>query len=323
MIVELTEKNGKLTGDLTSKIGEAIKEFSLDEENSALSRLVRKVENAQRTISKEFSLDNSESALARLRGELVTVLTDQNDKNAVFQRDVTAALEAMKARREESLRSTTHGVDFETRVAGFVVLEAERRGDVAELTGSTVGQIKNCKVGDAVVELGPDCCAEGVRFVVEAKESASFDLTKARIEIEKARKNRKAAAGLFVLSKQTAPATYEPLFRLGEDVFVVWDADDLGSDVIFKAAFSLTKALCVREAKKRNAEAAELEVIDDAIVAIEREANRLVQMRTWTETIKNNSAKVLDEIRKMAGGLEKQDGVLREAVEGIAPSDAD
>lgn len=323
MIDELTEKNGKFTGDLTSKIDEAVKEFSLDKEDSALSRLVRKVETAQKTISNEFSLDNSSSALARLKDELLSVLREQNEKTAAFQRDVAAALEAMKAKREEPLRSTAHGVDFETAVTDFVILEAERKGDVVELTGHKVGAMKNCKVGDATVELGPDCFAEGVKFVVEAKESASYDLPKARKEIEIARKNRKAAVGLFVFSKKTAPNTYEPVFRVGDDVFAVWDVDDLGSDVILRAAISLAKALCVREAKKRDAEAAEFEVIDSAILAIEREARRLGEMRKWAETIRSNSSKILDEVRKMTEGLETQVGILRETFEGIGMAPAE
>src|SRR4029077_2792993 len=146
MIAELTENNGRLTGDLTTKIDEVVKEFSLDKDDSALSRLVRKVEAAQRTITDEFSLDNEQSALSRmsnllnhatdainnnltldkegsalfrLRRELVDILARHEDQASSFQRDVTAALEAMKARREESLRSTAHGKEFQDVVFEF------------------------------------------------------------------------------------------------------------------------------------------------------------------------------------------------------------
>ncbi len=40
-------------------------------------------------------------------------------------------------------------------------------------------------------------------------------------------------------------------------------------------------------------------------------------MKTWTETIQSNSGKILDEVRKMTNGLEKQIGVLRESVEAL------
>jgi len=347
MVAELTEKNGQLSGDLTLKVDEVVKEFSLDAEDSALSRLVRKVEAAQRTITDEFSLDNDGSALARMSGllnlatdainnnltldkegsalarlkrELVEILKSHEDKATSFQRDVTSALEAMKARREESLRSTTHGRQFEEVVVEFVQGVAEKAGDIATATGNTTGSIKSCKVGDATVELGPDCLAKGTKYVIEAKEHASIDLSKARAEIDRARKNRGASVGVFVFSKRTAPANQEPLLRYGNDIFVIWDAEDMNNDVILKSALGLAKALCVRESKTRDAEAADFQAIDAAILAIEKEAKRLESMKTWTETITNNGSKILDEIRKMSAALERQIQVLGEAVSGLKES---
>lgn len=347
MISELTEENGKLTGDLTRKVDDVVKEFSLDEENSALSRLVRKVEFAQRTITNEFSLDNDESALsrmssllnvatdainnnltldkegsalARLKRELVEILKGHEEQATSFQRNVTSALEAMKARREESLRSTAHGSQFEDVVVEFVLRDAEKAGDIGTATGNTTGVIKSCKVGDATVELGPDCLAQGTSFVIEAKERASYDINAARAEIEKARKNRGASVGVFVFSRKTAPANQEPLLRYGNDIFVIWDAEDMNNDVILKSALCLAKALCVRECKTREAEAADFQAIDGAILAIEKEAKRLDSMKTWTETITNNSGKILDEIRKMSAALERQIQILGDAVSGLKQS---
>ena len=202
----------------------------------------------------------------------------------------------------------------------FVQREAEKAGDIATATGNETGAIKSCKVGDATVELGPDCIAQGTKLVVEAKEHASYDINKAREEIEKARKNRGASVGVFVFSKKTAPAKQESLLRYGNDIFVVWNADDIGNDVILKSALCLAKALCVRESKTREAEAADFQAIDNAILVIEKEAKRLESMKTWAETITNNSGKMLDEIRKMGAALERQMQILREAVAGLKES---
>ena len=79
--------------------------------------------------------------------------------------------------------------------------------------------------------------------------------------------------------------------------------------------------MCVREACKRTAEAAEFEAIDAAILAIEKEARRLDDLRKWTETIKASSDKVLETVRKMSDGLQSQIGRLREAVDGLEPAD--
>jgi len=234
-----------------------------------------------------------------------------------FQSNVQAALEAMKAQRKESARSTQHGIDFETTVSEFVEREAQKSGDIASRTGATTGLIKNCKVGDLVVELGADCTAAGEKFVVEAKEDASFSLAKARIEIETARKNRGARVGLFLFSAKTAPEEIDMLVRHGEDVFLVWDAEKIESDVILRAGLSLVKALCVRQQKERDDKEGNWEDIDAAILAVEKEAARLANMKTWTETIQSNSGKILEEVRKMADNLEKQIVVLRDSVETL------
>lgn len=70
LIGELELRHGKLEGAVKDKVDLLVREFSADEENSALSRLIRRVEAAQKTITAEFSLDNETSALARLKKEL-------------------------------------------------------------------------------------------------------------------------------------------------------------------------------------------------------------------------------------------------------------
>ena len=40
-------------------------------------------------------------------------------------------------------------------------------------------------------------------------------------------------------------------------------------------------------------------------------------MSTWTETIKSNSGKILDELRKMTEGLDQQIKILRDATMGL------
>jgi hypothetical protein len=344
LIKELTLSNGKLKTDLATEIGLVVDEFSLDNEDSALSRLVKRVEVAEETITKEFSLDQSDSALSRLstvisgakdaidanltldsegsalsrlKRELVTILNAHEEKVHVFQTSVQAALEGMKAQREESARSTQHGNDFEATASEFVEKEAQKSGDIASRTGATTGLIKHCKVGDMVVELGADCAAAGEKFVVEIKEDASYKLADARAEIETARKNRGASIELFLFSAKTAPEGMDNLVRHGEDIFIVWDADKIESDVILRAGLSLAKALCVRQQRERNAEEGNWDDMDAAILAVEKEADRLAKMNTMTETIQSNSGKILNEVRIMAANLEKQVGALRESVSAL------
>jgi len=344
LVKELTVANGKLRDGLADDIGNVVQEFSLDKEDSALSRLVKRVETAQETITKEFSLDeegsalsrlstvindakgsidanltldNEGSALYRLKRELVDILHDHEQKVQTFQGDVKAALEGMKAQRKETARSTQHGNDFEATACEFIEKEVQKAGDVATRTGAATGLIKNCKVGDLVVELGADCVAAGEKFVVEAKEDVGYSVVQALAELDTARKNRGASVGLFLFSAQTAPQGMDMLTRNGDDVLLVWDAERIESDVILRAGLSLAKALCVRKQRERDKKESNWEEVDAAVLAVEKEVNRIGQMKTWTETIQSHSGKLLDEFRKMTNNLEAQIAVLRESVETL------
>lgn len=72
LVGELSDANGALKKDLGENIAKVVKEFSLDNADGALTRLVGRVEKAQATISGEFSLDNQQSALSRLSAMLAS-----------------------------------------------------------------------------------------------------------------------------------------------------------------------------------------------------------------------------------------------------------
>ena len=63
---------------------------------------MRNVDRAQTTITREFSLDGEDSALSRLKRELVQLLELHNKANASFQEEVKLALGSLHARREEA-----------------------------------------------------------------------------------------------------------------------------------------------------------------------------------------------------------------------------
>lgn len=314
---ELTQNHGELNEQLQGKIDGLVKEFSLNEEGSALNRLVKNVQDAQETITKEFSLDEEKSALARLKRELLTLLEKERETNQKFQEEVKTSLQAMVTRRKEADRSTTHGLDFEAAVNEFLQHESQKVGDIATASGHTTGLIKNCKVGDCVIELGPDSAAPGARITVEVKEKEGYTLADAREEIEIARKNRDAQVGMFVFSKRTAPKGIEGLFRLGHDVFVVWDGEDVVTDLYLRVGCVLSRALCVRNRETAAEQEADFTEIDKAIHEIEKRAGNLDDIHTWASTIQNNSKKILDKVRVTRDSLEKQVETLREKTDAL------
>lgn len=343
-IQELTERQGELSEQLQHQIDAVVKEFSLDVEDSALNRMVNDIQRAQRTITREFSLDEDASALsrlkrmleqtnsaihshlsldeetsalARLKRELLGLLTEHREQNSKFQEEVKLTLNTLNARKEEAARSTRHGLEFEQIVTDFIHAEAQRAGDIFEATGARVGIIKNCKKGDGVIELGPESTAPGAKIVVEAKEVANYQEKEARAEIEEARNNRDAHVGLFVFSRRTAPASMEPLRRIGNDVFVIFDPEDENTELTLKLAVSLARALAVRRELHDQSQTADLKALDEAILHIEKAVGGFDELQTSAEQIDKHADKMLKRMGLMRKELEKQLEVLREKTEAL------
>jgi hypothetical protein len=344
---ELLQDGGELERFLQDHLGSdestlartlsAHREFSLDQPNSALSRLVAKVETAQRAIVDQFSADNDasalnrltrllqrtgdeigknlslddeRSALSRLRKELLGTIDYMVGRNHEFQVEVRSTLVGLQARREEAARSTRHGTTFEVQLGDLLSAEAQRLGDVQRAAGTSVGIIKGCKIGDHVTQLGPDSSAPGARIVWEAKEDGKYDLTQALEEMETARKNRDAQVGIFVFSKKTAAPDLQPFGRYASDIVIVWDADDPASDVYVKAAYSVGRALSVRSRERASHSEEALRNIEHATRAVEKQVQHLDQIKTWSETIRGHGEKIADRVCRMKDDLVKEVGRL-------------
>lgn len=322
LVRELNTTHGNLTTALGTQINDVVAEFSLDKPDSALSRLVGRVEAAQRSISMEFSLDNDGSALRRLRDEMHGQLQTLAQAQNSFHSEVVGLLSAMNARKDAEARSTTHGAVFEESVGSQLRMLGVPAGDIIDDCGTTTGLIRNSKVGDYIVELPPESAAAGARIVVEAKESASYSLKSTLEEADEARRNRSAGICLFVHSSRTAPAGLEPLAKYGNDVVIVWDQEDPASDTVFKAGYLIAKALSIRAAQRSSAESASFQKIDKAIEVVRKQLNGFDELKTTGETIQNSAGKVLERVRIMKAELERQVEVLADQVAGLKDASA-
>jgi len=245
------------------------------------------------------------------------VFEDQKKANEDFRKEVGEQLAALAARREEADRSTRHGVDFEMTAFDFVQAESQKAGDIATHTGNTTGVIKNCKIGDFVIKLGPDEQAAGTNIVVEAKEKEGYTLEAALAEIETARKNRHAAVGLFIFSKKLAPSGIDPMRRYGDDIVVVWDTEDPATDIYLSAGLSVARALCTKAQAHREATEVDLKPIEAAIRDIEKQINGLDEINTFTETIESTSAKILNRVKIMKKNLLAQVTTLDDHINAL------
>ena len=126
LVVELTESNNELGSGLKDKIDNVVKEFSLDHPNSALSRLVARVEVAQKSITEQFSTDNDYSAFNKL-SKLLQNTSEQISNNLTLDNDQSALSRLKRELQgtiEEMVKSNT---DFHTDVrTTLAALQARR-----------------------------------------------------------------------------------------------------------------------------------------------------------------------------------------------------
>ena len=106
LVAELAASNGELKTDFKAKVDGLADEFSLDKPDSALSRLVARVEIAHKAITDEFSSDNDQSAIAKLSRKLEET-SQQIDKNLTLDDD-GSALSRLKRELHDHDRSPGH-----------------------------------------------------------------------------------------------------------------------------------------------------------------------------------------------------------------------
>lgn len=320
---ELTAKHGDLQRAFAEQVEAVVDEFSLDKEGSALSRLVNQVQKTQLQISSELSLDNHGSGLSRL-ARLVNEHYEAQSKQAQgFQERVLAVLERIDVRRTEQARSTTHGRVFEEAVGEALRRLVQPASDILEAVGQTTGVVPRSKVGDFVLTLSDDSAAPGARIVIEVKEDASYRLADTLREADEARTNRAAGTCVFVHSKKSAPADIAPFARYGQNLVVVWDADNEATDVVLHAALTCAKALSVRSARRSSAESASMQRIDEAIAAIKKQVDGFAEIRTSASTVAKAAERIDDRARIMAEQIGRQTDALVEQAASLKARDAE
>jgi hypothetical protein len=314
LVRELESKHGNLNDALSKRMGEMIDEFSLDKEDSALSRLVSRVDTAQKAMTSEFSLDNKASAISRLQDLILANHERQMTAvNEVVQR-LQVTIDTLQVKRAEAAKGTQHGLEFESDVGALIRSELEPAGDIVAESGSTVGIIPNCKVGDHVITLGPDNAAAGARIAVECKEKAGVNLQDTLREAETARNNRQASLCMFVHSEKTAHPSIPKFQRFGHDIVVRWNAEDPASDLWLKAALMVARALCVRAAQHDSADAESYNKVDRAIQGINKQIAGFEEILTSATTGRNAAEKILTRARIMQEQITGQMTVMTEEI---------
>jgi hypothetical protein len=153
--------------------------------------------------------------------------------------------------------------------------------------------------------------------VCEAKAKKGYSERGALEEIALARKNRDAQVGLVVMERATAPEGVEALRRVGGDVLVVWDPDEVTSDLNLRLAVSVARALCVRARVVESRTEANLEQLDESIETIANQIRVVDEIIHSAQLIKRRGEKVTASAEKLRATLEREVGALQDHVKAL------
>jgi hypothetical protein len=318
-IVSLRDELKRAEDDQAEQLKVALAALDTTKEDSLLNQLRRETQQAREQLLNAINPAAEGSPLATIHKSLLERLErharsqqerlDEARKlTTEFQRDVREAVQRIELRRREDLRSSRGGRLFEDDVIDFVQQAVGANGYIVENTSATVGSIPACKTGDAVIRYPLDHAFRGECIVVEAKQDKSYTITTALQELERARTNRGARVGIFVMAKSHAAPGFPTFSRYGHDVLVTWDVDGPVTDPYLQGALMVGLALAIRH--RSGAAEGDLQALQDIEQRITKEVERLGEIQEAAEKIR----KQVDAIDKLAAtGGQKLQKLLRDA----------
>jgi hypothetical protein len=283
---------------------------SLDPNNkeSVVSRLQDTVKNHIETeaekIVKQFSLDIEGSALSRLNALVTDKVSKIEDSNNRFFTELKEALGIKAGKATEAEKGTEKGREFETILYNYVAQVARSLGDSTDNVRSVAGSIERCKTGDYVITLSELSAAPGQRIVVEAKKMQGYKLKEAIAELKEAKENRDAVVGILVFAKGYEPPELGDFLRVGSDFFVTVDEKCVDRNeplLYFDAAYKVLRALIVTAARKEEKKELNIEEIRNELESIIVLVARLSELSTKARTISSNSKfieELVDELKE-------------------------
>ncbi len=304
--------------DRQKQLSAALAALDANDEGSLLSRLVRETHQARQEVLTAVNPDAPASPLAILKASLTKMLEEQaavqNDlakrqeqRQTLFEKEVREALARIETRRTQDQKTTRGGFDFEDAVTAFVRAATQGAPCVFDVTGATAG-VGRCKKGDAVLRFTAESAFAQAGVVFEAKRDSSCTVQKALAELDAARKNRDAAAGVLVMARSHASDVFPRFARYGNNVLVTWDEHDPATDAYLHAAILLGMGLVTRT--RTAGDPGDIAALRDVESRIENELSRLERMEKHSVAIRNNVDGISDEIRKAQKAL---DVLLRKA----------
>ena len=285
--------------------------------------MVRATARARQALLHAVNPDAPDSPMAALKSTLTTlvnahatsqheILKQQQERQEKLEKEIREALARLETRREEDKRGPRGGLDFEDAVIEFLAAALLGAPCALEATGATPGLRNRSKKGDAVARFTSESVFAGAGVVFEAKQDASYTVQRALNELDEARANRDAGAGVFVMAESHATPTFPRFARFGQNVLVTWNESNLSTDPYLHAAILLGLGLVSRA--RAMGDEGDIAAMRDIEGRIETELGRLERMEKSNDQIRRHSDSIGEELRK---GKKHLDLLLRKAKETL------
>jgi hypothetical protein len=313
-MVSLRDELKRAEDDQAVQLKLALAALDTTKEDSLLNQLRRDTQHAREQLLQAINPATEGSPLAIIHTSLLErlerhaksqqeQLEEARKLTTDFQRDVREAVQRIDLRRREEQRSSRGGRLFEEAVLDFVQQAVGANGYIVEGCGASVGFTAGCKVGDGVIRFPEEHLFREARVVIEAKHDKSYSVGAALEELRKARANRDAVVGIFVMAKSHAAPGFPAFGRYGQDVLVVWDHDTTGTDPFLHGALMVGLALAVRQ--RKTASEGDLQALQKLEQRIARELERLETIRDAAGKIRKQVETIDEEATKGSRNLQK------------------
>ena len=304
-------ENGKVSLLLKQELGPGsafTKSLDPNDKESVISRMEEmvkvKLESTIEDLIGEFSLDKNNSGMSRMKKLLQDEIAEIKKENNSFFNELREHFKIQKAKTEEAEKGTQKGRDFETILYSKIALLGQKLEDVTENVTGIIGEIPRSKVGDYVVTLGNTSAAPGKRIVIEAKQQQNYKLEDVIKELKEAKENRKADCGIFIFAKGYEPIEMGDFKINGNDFFCTVDEESLIEDrsaIFLEAAYKIARVYIVTQLRKEKKGKIDLEVIKNKIQKMLTQVESMSDLLTKAKTIQNSG----DSIEKTAKAIKE------------------
>ena len=270
---------------------------SLDPENklsvvARIEELVKvQLEKESEAILQEFSLDAEESALSRLQFRITQEIEGLKVSQNKFFAEVKAGLGVKEAKAAEAEKGTEKGREFEVKLYKRIAEMGRLLEDSTNNVRAIVGSVPRSKKGDYVIALGDTSGAPGQKIVVEAKNEKDFKINDAIEELKGAKQNREAGCGILAFAKGCEPPEIGDFRLIGRDFFITVDEEALerGEPLLFlEAAYKIARATMVTISRLEEKQEIDFASIRREIESLSKLAEKISEISTKATTVMNS-----------------------------------